>query len=255
MPNAFGFGGYGGAPVQVQVQGSDPAVVDRLASAVAKQISAVPGAVGLDNSNDNLQTQLRAKIDWTRAADLGVNPRDAGTALRSALDGFTSNANQFRVSGRPSIPIRILTVDPTNTTPSDIERLPVTGARGGIQLGQFATLEQTRIPTSITHVNRLRSVMIGVSAGQGHLVGDLQNGVQAAVASVPMPPGYAVTYAGQGQQRRQCVWRPRARHGHGRAADVHADDDVVRLAHAAACGAHVVAVGDGWGARRHGFGS
>ena len=41
---------------------------------------------------------------------------------------------------------------------------------------------------------------IGVSAGQGHLVGDLQNGVQAAVATVQMPVGYSVTYAGQGQQ-------------------------------------------------------
>src|SRR4029077_11441108 len=143
---------------------------------VQQQIAQVPGAVGLENSNDNLQTQLRAKIDWTRAADLGVrardagpaalggSARDAGTALRSALDGFTSNANQFRQTGRTSIPIRILTTDPTQTTPADIQRLPVSGARGVVQLGQFTTFEQARIPTSIEHVNRLRSVTIGVSA-------------------------------------------------------------------------------------------
>jgi HAE1 family hydrophobic/amphiphilic exporter-1 len=110
MPNAFGFGGYAGAPIQVQVQGSDPQVVVQLATRIQQRIAAVPGAVGLDNSNDNMQTQLRARTDWTRAADLGVNPRDAGAALRSALDGFTSNANQYRQAGRPSIPIRILTV-------------------------------------------------------------------------------------------------------------------------------------------------
>jgi HAE1 family hydrophobic/amphiphilic exporter-1 len=200
MPNAFGFGGYGGAPIQVQVQGSDPQTVDSLASEVQKRIENVPGAVGLDNSNDNLQSQLRARIDWTRAADLGVSPRDAGAALRSALDGFTSNANQFRQTGRASIPIRILTVDPQNATRSDIQRLPVSGARGDVELGQFTTFEQARIPTSILHVNRLRSVTIGVNAGEGHLVGDLQNQVQAAVAGVAMPPGYSVTYAGQGQQ-------------------------------------------------------
>src|SRR5579859_6845381 len=200
MPNAFGFGGFGGAPIQVQVQGSDPAVVDRLATQLEQQIATVPGAVGLENSNDNLQTQLRAKIDWTQAADLGVSARDAGTALRSALDGFTSNANQFRQTGQTSIPIRVLTADPTQTTAADIQRLPVSGSRGVVQLGQFTTFEQARIPTSIEHVNRLRSVTIGVSAGQGHLVGDLQNGVQAAVASVQLPAGYGVTYAGQGQQ-------------------------------------------------------
>jgi hydrophobic/amphiphilic exporter-1 (mainly G- bacteria), HAE1 family len=69
-----------------------------------------------------------------------------------------------------------------------------------VELGQFATFEQARIPTAIKHVNRLRSVTIGVNAGEGHLVGDLQNQVEAAVAGVPMPSGYSVTYAGQGQQ-------------------------------------------------------
>ena len=130
LPNAFGFGGFGGAPIQVQVQGSDPAVVDRLATQVQQQIAAVPGAVGLENSNDNLQTQLRAKIDWTRAADLGVTARDAGTALRSALDGFTSNANQFRQTGRPSIPIRVLTADAdaARRRPTS-QRLPVRGTQ------------------------------------------------------------------------------------------------------------------------------
>jgi hydrophobic/amphiphilic exporter-1 (mainly G- bacteria), HAE1 family len=200
MPNAFGFGGYGGAPIQVQVQGNDAATVDRLARQIQQRVAQVPGAVGIDNSNDNLQTQLRARIDWTRAADLGVNPRDAGTALRSALDGFTSNTNQFRQTGRASIPIRVLSTDPTNTTPADVQRLPVNGARGTVQLGQFTTLEQARIPTTIKHVNRLRSVTIGVSAGEGHLVGDLQNNIEAAVAGIPLPVGYTVTYAGQGQQ-------------------------------------------------------
>jgi HAE1 family hydrophobic/amphiphilic exporter-1 len=200
MPNAFGFGGFGGAPIQVQVQGNDPAVVSRLATQIQQAVAGVPGAVGLENSNDNAQTQLRARIDWTRAADLGINARDAGVALRSALDGFTSNANQFRQTGKTSIPIRILTTDPTQTTPADIQRLPVNGTKGVVQLGQFTTFEQARIPTSIEHVNRLRSVTLGVSAGQGHLVGDLQNGVQAAVARVQLPVGYRVTYAGQGQQ-------------------------------------------------------
>jgi HAE1 family hydrophobic/amphiphilic exporter-1 len=200
MPNAFGFGGFGGAPVQVQVQGSDAASVDRLASEIQQQVAPIPGAVGVDNSNDNLEVQLRSKIDWRRAADLGVNARDAGSALRSALDGFTSNSNDFRQNGRASIPIRILTTDPTHTTPTDIQRLPVNGARGVVRLGQFTTFDQTRIPTSIKHVNRLHSVTVSVNAGDGQLVGNLQNQVEAAVGQIPLPAGYSVTYAGAGQQ-------------------------------------------------------
>src|SRR5262249_48534752 len=131
---------------------------------------------------------------------LGVSSRDAGTALRTALDGFTSTGNQYRQTGKSSIPIRVLTTDAAHASSQDISRLPVTGSRGVVELGQFATLEQAQIPTSIQHVNRLRSVTIGVNAGQGTLVGNLQNSVQAAVAKVPMPVGYSVTYAGAGQQ-------------------------------------------------------
>ena len=72
VPNAFGFGGFGGAPIQVQVQGSDPAVVDSTARSIQQAIQNTPGAVDVDNSNDDVQTQLRVKVDWTRAADLGV---------------------------------------------------------------------------------------------------------------------------------------------------------------------------------------
>ncbi|MBO0879608.1 MAG: efflux RND transporter permease subunit, partial [Mycobacterium sp.] len=200
MPNAFGFGGFGSAPVQVNVQGSDPQVVDALARQVQAAVATVPGAVGIDNSNDNVEPQLRAKIDWTRAADLGVTGRDGGTALRAALDGFTSNSNQFRQPGTNSIPIRVLSTDPTRMTPNDIQQLPVSGTHGVVELGQFTALTQARVPTEIDHVNRLRSVTISVFPGEGVLVGDLQNAVQRAVATVQLPPGYSATYAGQGQQ-------------------------------------------------------
>jgi HAE1 family hydrophobic/amphiphilic exporter-1 len=69
-----------------------------------------------------------------------------------------------------------------------------------VELGQFTTFEEARIPTTIQHVNRLRSVTIGVSPGNGYLVGAVQNAVQAAVSTVPLPNGYSVTYAGSGQQ-------------------------------------------------------
>jgi HAE1 family hydrophobic/amphiphilic exporter-1 len=85
-------------------------------------------------------------------------------------------------------------------TQAQIARLPVLGVRGVVDLGQFTTFEQVRIPTTIQHVNRLRSVTISLSPGNGYLVGGVQTAVQAAVATVPLPPGYSVTYAGSGQQ-------------------------------------------------------
>src|SRR5262249_50715116 len=44
MPNAFGFGGFDGAPIQVQLLGSDPATLDALSAQVEAAVRQVPGA-------------------------------------------------------------------------------------------------------------------------------------------------------------------------------------------------------------------
>jgi hydrophobic/amphiphilic exporter-1 (mainly G- bacteria), HAE1 family len=199
LPNAFGFGGFTGAPVQVQVQGPDAATVDQLARRIEQVVRAVPGAVGVENSNDNAQAQLRARFDSAHAGDLGVTARDAGTALRAAVDGVTSNASRYRPSGQSAIPIRVLAGSAGQMSQAEVTRLPVAGSRGVVTLGQVVSFENARIPTTIQHVNRLRSVTVGVNAGEGRLVGDLQNAVQLAVRGVEFPPAYTVTYAGAGQ--------------------------------------------------------
>jgi HAE1 family hydrophobic/amphiphilic exporter-1 len=205
VPNAFGFGGFGTQPIQVQVQGVDPATVDRLANEVEQAVRGVPGAANVRNSNENQQTQLRAKIDWSRAADLGVTPQNAGAALRAAIDGFRSDFTQLHRPGQNSIDIRILNADATAASVQDIRQLPVTGANGVVRLDQFTSLEQVQIPTQVQHVNRLRSVIIGAEPAQGKLVGDVQNAVTRAVKAVQVPPGYAITYAGQGNQGSDAI--------------------------------------------------
>jgi HAE1 family hydrophobic/amphiphilic exporter-1 len=200
LPNAFGFGGFGGQPVQVQVLGTDPQTLDQVAMQVEQAVRQVPGAASVRSSNENVQTQIRARIDWNRAADLGVSPQSAGVALRTAIDGFTSNSLQFRQPSKSAVDIRVLNANASRTTVQDIASLPVSGNNGVVRLDQFTAIHQVEIPTSIRHVNRLRSVTIGAEPGDGKLLGDVQNAVRSAVLQVPMPAGYSVTYAGQGQQ-------------------------------------------------------
>src|SRR6185295_16822513 len=140
MPNAFGFSGFGGAPIQVQVMGEDPATLDELSTQIEAAVRTAPGAADVKNGNDNRQSQLRATVDWTRAADLGVTPLSAGVALRTALDWFTANGLQFRQAGKTAVPIRVLRDGAERMAPEDVSRLPVGGSRGNVDLGQFTTL-------------------------------------------------------------------------------------------------------------------
>ena len=200
LPNAFGFGGFGGQPIQVQVQGVDPARLDQVAAEVEQAVRVVPGAASVRSSNDNRQPQIRAQIDWNRAADLGVSPQTAGLALRMAIDGFKANSTQFRQVGRSAVDIRVLSANGSRATIQDIAALPVTTQSGGVvRMDQFVTFRQLDIPTSIRHVNRLRAVTIGAEPDHGYLVGDVQNAVVKTVTRLQLPQGFSVTYAGQGQ--------------------------------------------------------
>ncbi|TAK21388.1 MAG: efflux RND transporter permease subunit [Chloroflexota bacterium] len=198
MPNSFGFGGFEGAPIQAHLRGSDAATLATLAGRVEAAVRSVSGSVNVQRSDDSVQTQIRATVDWRRAADLGVLPRDAGIALRTALDGYTANSLQLRRPGDSAIPIRILREGGDAMTKDQLARIPVGGARGNVDLGQFVTFETARIPNRIAHVDRQRSVTISASPGEGRRVGDLQNDVTAAIAAIDLPTGYSVSYGGQG---------------------------------------------------------
>jgi HAE1 family hydrophobic/amphiphilic exporter-1 len=205
LPNPFGFGGFGNQPVQVQVQGVDPAALNTVAAEALQVVRGVPGAASVQNSNDNAQTQIRATIDWSRAADLGVTPQTAGNALQYAVNGFQNPNTHYYRPGYSSINIRVLNRDAILTSAQQIRDLPVTTSSGNlVSLNQFTTINNVAIPTVIYHVNRLRSVTIGAEPGPGYQVGDLQNAVVAAVSrEVALPPGYQVTYAGQGYRGAQ----------------------------------------------------
>jgi len=205
LPNAFGFGGFGGQPIQVQVQGRDHAQLNELAAQVQQVVMDTPGATSVRSSNDNRQTQVRATVDWARAADLGVTPQAAGMALRTAIDGFRSNATQLRRPGLSSIDVRILGSNARATTIEDIAALPVYAAAGVVRLDQFTTLRHVEIPTAIRHVNRLRAVTIGAEPDEGRLVGDVQAAIRTVALDVPAPAGHAVTFAGQGQQGSSAI--------------------------------------------------
>lgn len=199
-PNAFGFGGFGGQPIQIYVQGSDPAVLNAFAADVLAATRSVPIVTSVRSSNDDVQTQVRAKVDWQRAADLGVNPQNAAVALRTAIDGYKPPTSQYRRTGRSAVDIRILSANGSRASIEEIGALPVAGANGTVRLDQFVTFQRQDVPTAIAHVNRLRSITIGAEPAEGYLVGDAQKAVMAAVQPLPVPPGAAVAFAGQGQQ-------------------------------------------------------
>ncbi len=198
LQNAFGFGGFGTQPIQVAVRGPNPDVLNNLVDQVTAAVKSVPGAVDINNANENVQTQFVVHVNRDRAADLGVTAQQAATALRIGVDGQV--VSKFRRPGQDDVDIRLLADDAFRASPDNLAGLPLLTNKGTIvSLGQVGDIQTSSAPTEIDHVNRDRSVIVNASTS-GRLVGDVQREVEANVAKIPLPPGYSIQYFGQAQQ-------------------------------------------------------
>ena len=201
LPNPFGFGGFGNQAIQAAVRGPNPDVLNGLVDQVTAAVRSVPGAADVNNDNEKVQRELLVAVNRQRAADLGVTAQQAGAALRTAVSGTV--VSKFRRPGQDEVDVRLIADDSFRSRPENLGSLPLLTNQGTIVLlGQLGDISPGTAPTQIRHVSRERSVIVNASAG-GRLVGDIQRDVEAAVALIPLPPGYSITYAGQAQQGGQ----------------------------------------------------
>jgi HAE1 family hydrophobic/amphiphilic exporter-1 len=204
LPTAFGFGAGGGGssqPIQVTLRGSDPLVLQQLITRAEDAIKAVPGAVSVNSSNDVVEPQLVFTINRQAAADLGVTAQQAASALQLAVGG--SVVGEFQQAGQQNVDIRLMASDTYRLSADQLATLPLVTSSGNVvQLGQLGSVTQGSAPLSIAHYNRARSVTVNASVS-GRPAGSVQTDVQAALAKIPLLPGYTIDYGGSGSNNLQ----------------------------------------------------
>lgn len=199
LPNAFGFGGFGGQAIQVAVRGPNPEVLNTLVDRVESQVKSVPGAVEVNSSNESVRAETVFQINRSRAADAGVTAQQAALALRTAVDGAV--VSKYRQPGQDDVDIRLISDDAYRASPDNLGSLPLLTNKGTIvRLEQVGTVVTGVAPTQINHVDRERTVTIYASAGQGRDVGTVQRDLEQKLSQLPLPPGYTIKYAGSAAQ-------------------------------------------------------
>jgi len=198
LPNAFGFGGFGGQPIQVAIQGPDPTTLNRLVDQATALMAAVPGAADVNNANQKVQPEYVFELDHAHAADLGVSAQQASTSMHIAVDGMV--VSKYRQLGQDDVDIRLISDDAFRASPTNLPDLPILTSTGSlVRLGQLGTIVPGSAATVISHVGRVRSVSISASTN-GRLVGDVLGDIQTSLKNLSLPPGYAITYSGQAAQ-------------------------------------------------------
>ena len=141
--------------------------------------------------------QIDVRIDRAKAADLGVPVSEVAATLETLLGG--RRVTQFQ-RGNQQYDVLVQVADANRTSPSDLARLYVKSSSGAlVQLSNLVTYDESVVPESFPHFNRLRSVTVSAQITAGYTTGDAVALLADKVREI-LPPGYAFTWDGEARE-------------------------------------------------------
>jgi HAE1 family hydrophobic/amphiphilic exporter-1 len=196
---SFNIGG-GSNEIDFVIRGPELAKLSEYGEALRARAPEL-GVIDADVTLKIDKPELRVVIDRARAADLGINTADIGSAVRVMVGG-NQEVSSFRdpeVNEEYDVQLRL--EERFRNDPAVIERLYVTRDTGEIvRLDSVVSVETGRSPSRVDRLDRQRQVSLRGGIAEGYALADRIEALRAAAADLQMPPAYSVSVAGRGRE-------------------------------------------------------
>ena len=183
-------------PVGVKVIGTDLAEIDRLARQIEQVLKTVPGTSSAYAERAIGGYYLEIVPDRAALARYGIMVQDVQDTIATALGGQSVTTT---VEGRQRFTVNMRYPRDLRDNPRKIasDILVAMPAGGAVPLGEVATVQAARGPTTIRTENAQLATYIYVDIRDRDLGGYVAEARRAVQASVQFPPGYYVMWSGQ----------------------------------------------------------
>lgn len=186
------------AQIALKIYGEDLDTLRSLAESMRSRLATVPGIVDLQVEKQVLIPQQQVRIDYARAAALGVSPGAILQALETLVAG--ADIGQVLDSGRRYE--IILRVDDKDRTLQGLSQLLVETPAGRVPLSHVANIEDTVGPNQISRDNSRRRIVIAANT-DGRDMSQIIEQVRSILEANPLPAGYFSTLEGQFQAQEE----------------------------------------------------
>jgi len=191
-----------GAPIQIRINGENLDELRRMADQVA---TALRGA-GAYKVYDDLGTRvptLRLSIDQERANTLGVQNAQIGQAMQAAFSGI--KVTELR-EGEHLVPVVVRLRSEERNRAAAINNLYVESAQQQcVPLASFARAELDTQFANIPRFQQLRTVTVRAYSSLNELPSAVLARARAALANIPIPPGYRLEFAGEDKEMHKSM--------------------------------------------------
>jgi Cu(I)/Ag(I) efflux system membrane protein CusA/SilA len=183
------------SPVGIKVAGSDLAGIDRLATQIEAAVREVPGVSSALAERLTGGRYVDVDVDRAAAARYGLSVADVQAVVSTAIGG--DNVGEV-IQGRERFPVNVRYPRELRDSLERLRELPFVTARGAtVLLQDVARIAVVDGPPMIRSENARLSGWVYVDV-RGRDLRSVVRAMQAAVArQVVIPPGYAVSWAGQ----------------------------------------------------------
>jgi multidrug efflux pump subunit AcrB len=194
-----------GMPVQIEIVGEDPGVLQRLGNEAVSLLETSPVFAKLDGLESDMESgrpELIIDVDREKAALYGLNTRSIGFTIRSAING--TEASTYR-DGKDEYDITVRLSQSYRENLSTLGDLTVSGDFGQIPLSSVATWYVGKGPSDVKRKDLDRVVTISSDVKSGFNGNAVLAEVQAVLGdfSARIPPGYTMRYAGEQQEQQE----------------------------------------------------
>jgi hydrophobic/amphiphilic exporter-1 (mainly G- bacteria), HAE1 family len=197
---SFNIGG-GGFDIDFALRGPDLLALSRYAEQLRDKSMELGGIVDADTTLKLDRPELRVEVDRERAAALGVDMSDVGSALQLMVGG-DAQVSRFHDPGiNDDYDVQLRLAEGARNDPEAIKGLFVPGRDGKLyQLGNFVTLKEETTASRVDRLDRQRQVSLRASVAPGYALADRLEALQQAVDEMNLPPTYSTAVGGRGRE-------------------------------------------------------
>jgi HAE1 family hydrophobic/amphiphilic exporter-1 len=215
---SFNIGG-GNFDIDFVIRGPELEQLNKFGEQLRQKTREIGGIVDANTTLRLNKPEFLVRIDRQRAADLGVDARDVGTALRLMVGGEEEVA-RFRdpsVGEDYDVQLRLAEHDRDETR--DLEALylprevgPAAGSAaagrdadpgpsgGLVQLSNIATVDPVFSASRIDRIDRQRQVGVRAMVAPGYALADRIEALRQAAAEMNLPVAYTTGVSGRGRE-------------------------------------------------------
>ncbi|MEO6595525.1 MAG: efflux RND transporter permease subunit, partial [Planctomycetota bacterium] len=193
----------GGGPFEIDfsIRGPDLLALANYSERLRDRALALGGFSDLDTTLRLERPELRVQIDRARAAELGVDTQDIGSALRLMVGGATevSRFRDPRLDEEYDVRLRLRASD--RERPERIGELRVGRQDGGtVRLDNLVRIEEVSTASRIDRLDRQRQASVRGGLAPGTSLADGVATLRQAAAELDMPPEYSTAISGRARE-------------------------------------------------------